>query len=62
MSQGNPATGQDIEVKVPTVIVIFEQHTNSLWTIDCFLLAFTELGPGPGPAAIVDASKDSQEI
>lgn len=33
-----------------------------MWTADCFLLALTELGPGPGPAAIVAASRDSQEI
>lgn len=40
---------------------ISEQYTNSLWTADCFLLAFMQLGPRPGLAAIVAASTDSQE-
>lgn len=40
---------------------ISEGYANSLWTADCFLLAFTQLGPGPGLAVIVTASRDSQE-
>lgn len=68
MSQGNPDRRQAIKAKVskagvPKVIfqAISEQYTNSLWTGDCFLLAFMQPGPGSGLAAIVAASMDSQE-